>query len=106
MPGEPADMHLVNDRLGKRPTEGYVALPIITARVDDDAHQRRSSVVPRTSRGLSAAACGPGNALPVRVEQWLAGVVAECTLGIERSDATVGVDMACGDVCHECVSIM
>src|SRR5262249_27463867 len=106
MPGEPADMHLVDDRLGKRPTEGYVALPIIAARVDDDAPQRRSSVVPWTSRGLSAATRGPGNAFPVRVEQCLAGVEAQSSLGIERSGDTVGVELACGAVWHECVPIM
>jgi len=45
MPGKPADVHLVDDRLGERPTEGYVALPVIGARIDDHALRCSRSVV-------------------------------------------------------------
>src|SRR5271163_1398551 len=37
MPGEPADMHLVDDRFGKGPTERRIPLPVIAARVDHHA---------------------------------------------------------------------
>src|SRR3974390_3331378 len=35
MPSEPADMHLVDNRLGERPTKGCIPLPVIPGRVDN-----------------------------------------------------------------------
>src|SRR5277367_2763886 len=37
MPGEPADMHLVDDRFGKGPPGRRISLPVIGARVDHHA---------------------------------------------------------------------
>jgi hypothetical protein len=50
MPGEPADMHLVDDRLHKGSAEKIIPLPVICAHVDDHALRRRSGIVSAISR--------------------------------------------------------
>src|SRR5439155_6555706 len=44
-PGEPADVHLVDDRLVHRPVERAVALPVVVVDVDDGGAHRGGQVV-------------------------------------------------------------
>jgi len=74
MPRESADMHLVDDRLGKRPAERGIALPVIGVGVDDDALQRCRRVVSRFSRRLPAPPHRSGDAFAVRIEEHLVRV--------------------------------
>ena len=106
MPGEAADMHLVDDRLGERPAQGCITLPVIAARVDHHAPQRQGHVVSRASSSLPAATRRPGYAFPVRVEQHFRRVEAQPSLGIKRSGNTIGIDLTRGDARHEDVPIM
>src|SRR5947209_20239950 len=94
MPGEPADMHLVDDRLRKGPTERRVPLPVIGARVPDDALQRRSGIVPRMPCGFPAARVRPGDAFPIRIQQYLVRIETQPSRGIEQSGDAVGIDFA------------
>jgi hypothetical protein len=106
MPGEPADMHLVDDRLRKGPAERRIPLPVIGAGVDDDALQRRSGIVPPMLGGLPAATCRPGNALAIRVEQYLVGIETQPSRGIERSSDAIGVDLTRDKVWYKDVPVM
>jgi len=106
MAGEPADMHLVNDRLRKGLTEKRIPLPVICARVDDHALQGRSGIVPRTPCGLAAASFRPGNAFPVWIEQYLVAVETQPPLGVERPGDPVSIDLTRSDAGHKDVPIM
>src|SRR6516164_7988965 len=55
MPGEPADTHLVDEGLGKRPADGRIPLPIISVWVYDHAFQRRRRVASGVLRRFAAA---------------------------------------------------
>jgi len=106
VPGETADMHLVDDGLRKRPTERRIALPVIGARVDDHVPERRGRVVAGVSSCLPASAGRPSYAFPVRVEQHLVRVKTKAPDGIERSGDAIGIDLACGDARDECVPVV
>src|SRR5206468_1708455 len=51
---EAADVHLVNDGAGGRLAQRDVCLPIVSARIDDNALRRRRSVVAFSLRSLAA----------------------------------------------------
>jgi hypothetical protein len=106
MPGEAADMHLVDDRVRERPSQGRIVLPVVGGGINDDALQRRSDIVPRTTCGLPAAPRVPGDAFPVRVEQHLIRVETQSSRRIGRSSDPVGIDLARRDVGHKDIPIM
>src|SRR5215472_138690 len=68
MPGKAANMQLVDDRLGERPPQRCITLPVISSWVGNDALERRCDIVAWTTRGIPAATRRPGNALPVGIE--------------------------------------
>ena len=106
MPGKPADMHLVDDRVSERPSQGRIVLPVVGGRINDHALQRRSGIVPWTMCGLPAAPGGPGNAFPIRVEQHLIGVETRSLRQVEGAVDTIGVDLARGDSGHQDMPII
>ena len=106
MPGEPADMHLINDRFRKGSAERGIPLPVIRAGVDDNALRCRRGIVPPVPCGLTAASCRPGNTFPVRVEQHLVRVETQPPLGVEWPGNAVAVDLARGDAGDKDVPIM
>ena len=53
MAREAADVHLVDDGARGRPAQRHVALPVVGARIDDDALHRRRRVVARPRRAAS-----------------------------------------------------
>ena len=96
MPGEPADMHLVDDRLGEGAAERRVALPVVAS----GSTTTLFSAVAALSPGCRAASrCGPPGArrISVRVEQDLVRVEAQPARGIEGPGDAIGIDLAGGD---------
>jgi hypothetical protein len=106
MPGEPAAMHFVDDRLGKRPAERCVSFPVIGVGVNDHALQCRRRVVPGSPRRLPAASRRPGNAFSVGVEQKLVRVETQPSCRIEGAGNAVAIELTRGDARHECVPIV
>src|SRR5437868_11667087 len=74
--------------------------------INDDALQRRSGIVPRTTCDLSAAPRGPGHAFPIRIEQYLIGVKTRPSRRIDRSGDPVGIDLARRDARHKDMPIV
>jgi hypothetical protein len=106
MPGEPGDMHLVDDGLCEGPTERRIALPVIRARIDDDALQDGGGVVSRLSRRLATATRRAGDAFPVGVQQDLVRVKAQPPRRIEGPRNAVAIELARGYIRDKRVSIM
>jgi hypothetical protein len=106
VPGEPAEMHLIDDRLGERPTERRIALPVVRVRVDDHVFESRGGTVAGVACSFPTATHGSGNAFPVWVEKYLVRVEAQPPFGIERSDDAIRIDLARSDTGHEHVPVM
>ena len=92
--------------MGKGSAERLVALPVIRSDVRDNALQCCRDIVPRMPRSLPAARRRPGDAFPIRIEQYLARVKTQPSLRVERSGDAIGVELSRDDAGHKDVPIM
>jgi hypothetical protein len=104
MPGEAADMYLVNNRLGKGPTKWGIKLPVVRPRVDDNAPECRGSIVASAPRRLPVANGRSSNAFPVGVAKHLFWIETEPMLGIKGSSHPISIELARGDAGHKDMS--
>src|SRR3954449_2546421 len=103
---EAADVHLVNDRLGKRSAERRITLPIISSRVRDDAFQRRRHVIAGLASCVPIADLRPGDALGIWIEQHLLRIEPEPSSRVERPCHAIPIDLSRSDARHEYVPVM
>ena len=106
MPGEGADVHLVDDGPGERRARRTVALPVVGAGIGDDALQRRGAVVSRPAGRRAAPGRRPRHALAVGIEQHLVAVEAQSARRIDGPVDAVAVELAGGDAGHEGVPVV
>src|SRR4051794_29451524 len=103
---EAAEVHLVNDRLGKRSPERDIALPIISSRVRDDAFQRRRHVIAGLASCVSITDLRPGDAPSIWIEQHLLRIEPEPSCRVERPCHAISIDLSRSDARHEHVPVM
>src|SRR5215208_4817968 len=103
---EAAEVHLVNDCLGKRSAERDITLPIISSRVRDDAFQRRRHVIARLASCVPIAGLRPGDAPGIWIEQHLLRIEPEPFCRVERPSHAIPIDLSRSDARHEHVPVM
>ena len=103
---ESADVHLVDDGARRGPAQREVSLPVVRARIDDDALHRRRRVVAFASRGLAVVVLRDDHAPAVRVEQDLGGVEPQPALGVRRPFDPIAVDLSRPTPGHEHVPVV
>ena len=104
--GETTHVHFIDHRFVERMLERCVALPVIVARIDDDALFRAGAVVLSTL-GLFAGPVRPIDDLAcIRVQQDLVGVEAMPHVWSIGTIHSVGIDLPRGQAMHENVPIV
>ena len=107
MPGEAADVHLVDDRLGEWPAERRVAFPVVPVGIGHDAFHGGSGVRARTrSRRARSYASGHRDGEAVGIEKHLLRIEAQAAFGRERSVSAIGVHLTRRETGHEGVPVV
>src|ERR1700719_3516816 len=106
MPGETADVHLVNDGARSRPLEGSVTLPIVQTGVYHDVLHRGPAVVTLTSRGLAAIVLGNYDTPSIWVQQDLGGIKAHAGAGIKAALHPIPVKLAWFQIRHKYMPVI
>ena len=106
MPGEAADVKLVDDRLGAGPPDRRIAFPVVAGEIRHDALHRGGRVVAGPFRGVPVVGAGHRHGAAVRVEEDLPAVEPEPALWRERAVGTVGVDLSRPEIRHEDVPVV
>src|SRR5271165_4622005 len=106
MAREAGDVHLVNDCRGKTPMQRLVALPIVRAVVDDRAFHGDRVLLCVSGRPAAGIRLGHDDRAPIWVEQGLARIETQATLGIEGTKRAIGVELSGTDPRHENVPIV
>ena len=101
MAGEPADVHLVDHGLRKRPVERNIALPVIAAGIGDHALHRGRAIVARQRSVDAAVGLRHGDGLAVWVQQHFGRVESQSPLRFERSECAIAIDLADLNTGHE-----
>ena len=94
MPGEAADMHLVDDRLRKWPGGRNVPLPIVGGWIGDDAPEGGCRIGPRSARMIAAAVRWPSNAFPIRIKEYLLRIESQALCRVERTRDPISIDLS------------
>ena len=81
MAREAAHVHLVDDGARGRQAQRCISLPIVNARIDDHALHRRCAVVAGALRSLAVIVLRNHHPSPIRIEQHLAGIEPQSSLG-------------------------
>src|SRR5215471_13122643 len=106
MSGEAADVQLVDDRVGERPVDRVVVLPVVPVRVGDDALHGGGEVRAWTRRGVAIVPGGNGDGTTVRIEEHLGGVEPQPARLIDWSVGAIAVYLAGTGLRHARVPVV
>src|SRR5262249_4052038 len=101
MARETSYMHLVNDSLGGRALEWWVAFPIVSVSINHDALHRGGCIVALEASGIAAVIPGNDYAAPVRVKENFGRIKAHPTRGIERTVDAITIKLPRPQARHE-----
>src|SRR6185503_8280566 len=91
---EAAYVKFVDHRFGKRPPERDVPLPVVLARISDDALHRHGRVWAKPARGGSIVTIRNGHRHSLRIEEQLLGVESKAAVGREWPVSPVGIHLS------------
>ena len=94
MAGKTADMHFINDGLGKRVVKGRVAGPIIAAGIGHHTFHGAGGVIARLGRGPAAVILGDDYSPAIRVKQHFLTIKTETLLRLKGTVDAIAIDLA------------
>ena len=103
---EAAHVKLVDQRLGERPIERRIALPVVGAGIGDDTLHGGRGVAARPAGGLAIVGVRDGHGEPIRIEEHLVAIEPQATFRCEWPLGPVGVHLAGLQVRHEDVPVV